>query len=227
MTASSSPVTAYSHIRFSSRQQAEGDSLRRQSEQAEDYCRRRGWTLDASLTLRDLGVSAFRGDNALVGNLGVFLAAVKRGTVQAGSVLIVESFDRISRQGIDEGYEVVKRILKAGVHIVTLSPEREFGKDAIKSLSKGALEIQLILERAAEESEIKSKRGAAAQAQKRKLARANGTVATAILPGWLTLRGGKIVAIPERVAVIRSIFALAAGGYGYYRLVRKLETDGV
>src|SRR5262249_6646213 len=110
--------------------------------------------------------------------------------------------------------------------IVTLSPEREFGKDAIKSLSKGALEIQLILERAAEESEIKSKRGAAAHAQKRKEARANGTVATAILPGWLTLRGGKIVAIPERVAVVRSIFALAAGGYGYNRLVKKLEADG-
>src|SRR5437867_425154 len=104
MKDSSTPVVAYSYIRFSSRQQAEGDSLRRQTEKAEDYCQRKGWTLDASLTLRDLGVSAFRGDNALLGNLGVFLAAVKKGTVPAGSVLIVESFDRLSRQGIDEGY---------------------------------------------------------------------------------------------------------------------------
>ncbi|HKB41394.1 MAG TPA: recombinase family protein, partial [Gemmataceae bacterium] len=225
MAASSTSTVAYSYIRFSSRQQAEGDSLRRQTEQAEAYCQRRGWTLDTSLTLRDLGVSAFRGDNALAGNLGKFLEQVKRGTVQTGSVLIVESFDRISRQGIDEGYEVVKRILKAGVRIVTLSPEREFDATATKSLSKGALEIQLILERAAEESETKSKRCAAAQAQKRKEARANGTVATAILPGWLTLRGGKIVEIPKRVAVVRSIFALASAGYGYHRIVKKLEGD--
>ena len=78
---------AYSYVRFSSAQQAEGDSLRRQTEKAEAYCKRKGWTLDAALTLRDLGVSAFRGKNALVGNLGTFLQAVKRGTVLPGSAL--------------------------------------------------------------------------------------------------------------------------------------------
>jgi DNA invertase Pin-like site-specific DNA recombinase len=60
---------------------------------------------------------------------------VKNGTVPAGSVLVVESFDRISRQGIDEGYDLIKSILKAGVRIVTLAPEREFDRDATKSLS--------------------------------------------------------------------------------------------
>src|SRR5262249_61557761 len=102
---------------------------------------------------------------------GVFLAAVRRGTVLPGSVLLVESFDRISRQGIDEGYDIIKQILKAGVRIVTLSPEREFDVSATKSLSRGALEIQLILERAAEESERKSGRIGAAWAERRKRAR--------------------------------------------------------
>src|SRR5262249_12827132 len=150
--------TAYSYVRFSTPEQAQGDSLRRQTELAEDYCRRRGWTLDATLSLRDLGVSAFRGDNALNGNLRTFLDAIKRELVPPGSALIVESFDRIKRQGIDEGYELVKKIIKAGVRIVTLYPEREFDVSATKSLTKGALEIQLILERAAEESERKSVR---------------------------------------------------------------------
>src|SRR5215813_5101953 len=129
-------VIAYSYVRFSHPDQAAGDSERRQDERALDICKRRGWTLDTSLSLRDQGVSAFRGKNALTGNLGVFLQAVKRGTVKPGSVLIVESFDRLSRQGIDEGYEVVKRILKAGVIIMTLSPEREFDVSATKSLTK-------------------------------------------------------------------------------------------
>src|SRR5947209_6172576 len=183
MPAAPASPTAYSYIRFSSSAQAEGDSLRRQTERAEDYCRRRGWRLDTSLTLRDLGESAFRGDNALTGNLGTFLTAVERGNVTPGSVLIVESFDRISRQGIDEGYEVVKRILKSDVRIVNLSPEREFDRDATKSLSRGALEIQLILERAAEESERKSDRIGRAWAEKRKGARAGGGM-TERVPGW-------------------------------------------
>src|SRR5262249_43400805 len=147
-----------SYIRFSHSDQAKGDSLRRQRVKAEKYCKRHRLTLDTSLNLRDLGVSAFRGKNALVGNLGVFLRAVRDKTVKPGSYLIVESLDRISRQGIDDGYEICKSILKAGVHIVTLSPERDFGPDAIKGLAKGALELLIILERAAEESETKSRR---------------------------------------------------------------------
>jgi hypothetical protein len=46
---------AYSYVRFSHPSQLEGDSLRRQTERAADYCRRHGLTLDTALTLRDLG----------------------------------------------------------------------------------------------------------------------------------------------------------------------------
>src|SRR5262249_48072455 len=160
-------IIAYSYIRFSDPSQELGDSLRRQTDnRAEAYCKRRGWTLSTK-TYRDLGVSAFRGKNALVGNLGEFLKAIDSGAVKPGSALTVESLARITRQGIDEGYDLIKKILKAGIVIVTLSPEREFDVSATKSLSKGALEIQLILERAAEESERKSVLLSAAWANKR------------------------------------------------------------
>jgi DNA invertase Pin-like site-specific DNA recombinase len=224
---SATPTVAYSYIRFSSSQQAEGDSLRRQTELAEAYCRRRGWTLDANLTLRDLGVSARRGRNALVGNLGVFLDAIRTGKVQPGSALIVESVDRISRQGIDEGYDTIKRILKAGVRLVTLAPEREYGPEAVKSLTKGALELQLILERAAEESEMKSQRIGAAWREKKEDARAHGTPFGSKLPAWLELQGGEFRLIPERAATVKLIYALAAAGYGCVAIVRKLISDGV
>lgn len=219
-------IIAYSYIRFSSPEQSKGDSLRRQEQLAEDYCRRRGWTLDTSLSLRDLGVSAFRGKNALVGNLGVFLAAIKRGTVLPGSVLIVENVDRISRQGIDEGYDIVKSILKAGVHIVTLSPEREFGPEAVKSLTKGALELQLILERAADESERKSQRVGAAWGQKKKRAR-EGVVMSSRLPAWVKREGDRLVLIPDAVAALHRIFELSAAGYGVISITGKLNADGV
>jgi DNA invertase Pin-like site-specific DNA recombinase len=127
--------------------------------------------------------------NAAVGNFRVFLDAIKSGRVAPCSVLIVESFDRISRQGIDEGYDLIKNILKAGILIVTLSPEREFDSTATKSLSKGALEIQLILERAAEESERKSDRVGRAWAMKQK--HANLKAVTRKLPRWIVAKGGE------------------------------------
>src|SRR5262245_9872100 len=223
----STPVRAYSYVRFSSKQQAEGDSKRGQAQKAEAYCKRRGWALDTSLTLRDLGVSAFRGKNALVGNLGVFLQAVKRGTVPAGSALIVESIDRISRQGIDEGYDLIKSLLKAGIVLVTLSPEREFDASATKSLTRGALEIQLILERAAEESERRSVRVAAARAQERKRARETGQVIGRRLPAWVRFTAGKLELIEDRAAAVRRVFELAASGVGIPGIIKKFAEDGV
>src|SRR3954470_4641161 len=91
---------AYSYIRFSSAKQAAGDSLRRQVEGTEKVCKRHGWTLDDSLNLRDLGVSAFRGSNVREGALAAFLQAVKNRKVKPGSVLIVESLDRLSRNQV-------------------------------------------------------------------------------------------------------------------------------
>jgi DNA invertase Pin-like site-specific DNA recombinase len=218
---------AFSYVRFSSRKQSQGDSERRQTELAEAYCRRHGWTL-SDKTYEDLGVSAFHGKNALVGNLGEFLRAVQSETVSPGSVLIVESLDRISRQGIDEGYEVVKRILKAGIRLVTLTPEREFDVSATKSLSKGALEIQLILERAAEESERKSERIYAAWQGRRNKARQGENVLVAgMWPAWIEKRNGKLCLIPERVQVVRRIFQLAANGYGRHRIMQALKAEGI
>jgi DNA invertase Pin-like site-specific DNA recombinase len=219
--------TAYSYIRFSTPEQAQGDSFRRQAEKAAAYCKRRGWKLDESLTLHDLGVSAFRGDNALVGNLRTFLDAIGRGTVVPGSALIVESVDRISRQGIDEGYDLCKRILKAGVLLVTLSPEREFDVSAVKSLTKGALELQLILERAAEESERKSERVREAWGEKRRKAREDKALVTRWLPAWVEERGGERCLIPARAAVLKRIFALAATGYGYKRIAARLNAEKI
>jgi DNA invertase Pin-like site-specific DNA recombinase len=220
-------VRAFSYIRFSYTRQAAGDSLRRQREKTAEYCERKGWELDGTLTPRDLGVSAFRGRNALVGNLGLFLQAVQAGKVPPGSALIVESLDRISRQGVDEGLDIIKKILKAGVTLVTLSPERHYDREAVRSLTNGLLEILVILERAAEESETKSERIAAVWKEKRKAAQKNKTLVSRRLPGWVRERDGKLEEIPEHAATVKRIFHLAAAGYGQLAITKKLIADGV
>src|SRR5262249_19198675 len=88
---------AFSYIRFSSSKQQKGDSYRRQSEFAVEICRENGWVLDEPLALDDLGVSSFRGANAKVGALAEFLEAIRIGRVLRGSILIIESIDRLSR----------------------------------------------------------------------------------------------------------------------------------
>src|SRR5687768_14323056 len=107
---------AYSYVRFSRPEQMRGDSLRRQTELSERYARDNGLELDTAL--EDRGVSAFRGKNATEGALFGFLQAVKDGRVKRGSVLLVESLDRLSRQAVEEALPQFLAIIKAGVTIV-------------------------------------------------------------------------------------------------------------
>ena len=56
--------TAYSYIRFSSKKQELNDSVKRQTRLRDDWLRQHPeMTLDTTISLQDLGVSAFRGRN--------------------------------------------------------------------------------------------------------------------------------------------------------------------
>ncbi len=88
-------IRAISYIRFSTPEQALGNSEERQVEKAEEYCAAHGLTLAKEDVLRDLGLSAYRRrtDGAFTG----FLEAVNAGKLPAGTVLIVEAWDRLWR----------------------------------------------------------------------------------------------------------------------------------
>jgi len=96
---SSAPPGArvYSYLRFSDIRQKAGTSVERQEEYAAKYARENGMELDTQLTLRDEGLSAYHQKHVKKGALGVFLKAIEDGRVPPGSVLIVESLDRLSR----------------------------------------------------------------------------------------------------------------------------------
>src|SRR5262245_29715393 len=104
---------AYSYIRFSSKKQEAGDSIRRQDTGAKEWAARNSVPLDTSLK-QDKGVSAFRGENCnnpdLYG-LAAFLDKVERGKVRRGSYLVVESLDRLTRDDIVPAVHLVTGIL--------------------------------------------------------------------------------------------------------------------
>ncbi|MCX4136523.1 recombinase family protein, partial [Vibrio parahaemolyticus] len=120
---------AYSYIRFSSAQQAQGDSLRRQTQLAQRYCEENNLTL-SDTNFQDLGVSAFHSDNVKEDSgLGQFLEALEQGAIPEGSYLLVESLDRLSRAKVQTALIQMLRITQLGVKIVTLMDNRLYDKD--------------------------------------------------------------------------------------------------
>src|SRR5688572_7095416 len=109
---------------FRNPEQAKGDSVRRQDDPAVRWCREHGKTLTDQLS--DKGVSAFRGKNAREGDLAQFLALVRAGTVPAGSYLLVEELDRLSRERPEESIGMFLSIIRAGVVVVNLRKGIEF-----------------------------------------------------------------------------------------------------
>ena len=216
---------AFSYVRFSSTDQAKGDSYRRQTEFSKSYCERHGLLLDDSLNLKDLGVSAFRGANVREGALAGFLELIKTGKVPKGSVLILESLDRLSRDQIRPALNLFTSILDGGVSIVTVNPEREYTPENQDPLA--LMEPLFTFARAHEESATKSKRVEASWDQRRKQAKENKTPMTTVCPAWLRVEGDKFVVVPERAKVVKRLFRMCMEGHGNYAIVKTLTDEGV
>jgi DNA invertase Pin-like site-specific DNA recombinase len=217
---------AYSYLRFSSPEQAKGDSVRRQTEATADWCRRNGATLDTSLTLRDEVVSAFRGknrENPDVHGMAAFLAAVKTGRVPAGSFLVLENLDRLTRESIVPAVHLFTGILVSGVRVVQLKPaEQVFDAGADMT----AVMLALVeLSRGHSESVMKSDRIGAAWTRKRKNAATK--VLTRRLPVWIKYDAGKLVFDREKVKTVRRMFRMAGAGVGLTGIARTLNEEGV
>ncbi|MEP1445557.1 MAG: recombinase family protein [Paraglaciecola sp.] len=152
----------YSYIRFSTIEQAKGHSLSRQLTYAKKVADEKGIELDESLTMKDLGLSAFHKTNIKRGALGLFLEAIDQGKVPAGSILVIESLDRISRAAPIESQGIVAQIINADITVITAVDGKEYNKDTIKKNPMDLVYIVIVLIRANEESESKSIRVRAA-----------------------------------------------------------------
>jgi DNA invertase Pin-like site-specific DNA recombinase len=222
------PPVAYSYLRFSSLEQAKGDSLRRQKERRDVWLSRNRATLDTALRLEDAGVSAMTGkhrENPDRHALARFLQLIQSGRVPRGSYLLIENLDRLSREEEVPACHLLTGILMAGVKVVQLSPyEMELTE---KSNGWELMRAVMELSRGHSESALKSERVGAARANERRRIREKHEVVTHQLPGWIEEREGKASLIPERAAAVKRIFALAAGGYGVPAIMRKLTEEGV
>ena len=218
-------AVVYSYIRFSTKKQILGDSLRRQKEMGEEWIARNGHT-QADLTLHDLGVSAFRGKNKHEGALKEFLDAIESGRVSPGSFLLVENLDRLSREGVNKAYTLFTSILSAGVNIVVLRPfEQVYSKESQNDLVELLMPLMSFY-LAFLESKNKSDRLRKSWQQKRKEA-PEGVPFDGRCPSWIQ-RNKKSQCFEKKAGweAIKFIFQRTVEGVGQTRVLSELQEKG-
>lgn len=219
---------AYSYIRMSTINQLRGDSLRRQLEASENYARLNNLQLVNEIDgkpLKDIGISAFKGNHIERGVLGNFLLALEEEKIEKGSVLIVESLDRLSRDHALNAMGQFIQILAKDIEIVTLIDNQRYTAEQInKNPSQLYLSLGIMI-RANDESATKSQRVKAAWTAKR-----NNILSkpiTAKGPGWLKLNKDKncFEVIEERAEIVRMIFHKCANEYGLWSIAKYLNEN--
>lgn len=219
---------AYSYTRFSSEKQGRGDSLRRQTEKAAQFVIKRqdlGLELDTTRNISDPAMSAYRGTHLKRGALAAFITAVENGTIEEGSYLLIESFDRLSRQSSHESLTLLLNLVRSGVTLVTLNDERIYNEETISGVDGTFTLMQSLVSmaRAHEESVTKGIRVKAAW--DRKLLRiADGVQLTKRVPFWLQT-DRKV--IPEKVLLVKEIFRMHGAGIGGTKIAKELNAIGV
>lgn len=219
----------YSYLRFSDPRQATGSSADRQLLYAQKWAAERGLVLDESLSLRDEGLSAYHQQHVKQGALGAFLKAVDEGRIPSGSVLIVEGLDRLSRAEPIQAQAQLAQIINAGITVVTASDGREYNRAGLKAQPMDLVYSLLVMIRAHEESDTKSKR---VKASIRRLCEGwqagtyRGLIRNGRDPQWLRWDGQAWQLIPERVEAVRYALELYKQGEGATRAVRKMMERG-
>lgn len=221
----------YSYLRFSDPKQSAGGSTDRQLEYAAKWAAEHGLDLDTRLSLRDEGLSAYHQQHIKSGALGVFLRAIEDGRVPNGSVLIVEGLDRLSRAEPIQAQAQLAQIVNAGITVVTASDGKTYSRQRLKENPMDLVYSLLVMIRAHEESDTKSKR---VKASVRRLCEKwidgsyRGPVEQGHDPFWLDRQAEMSWDIkPDAARAVLRTIELYKNGFGGLRIVQTLDTEGL
>lgn len=220
----------YSYLRFSDPKQSAGGSTDRQIAYAAKWAAEHGLQLDTRLSLRDEGLSAYHQQHIKNGALGVFLRAVEDGRVPNGSVLIVEGLDRLSRAEPIQAQAQLAQIVNAGITVVTASDGKTYSRQRLKENPMDLVYSLLVMIRAHEESDTKSKR---VKASIRRLCEKwqdgsyRGQIKQGHDPAWCTMTESGWTLEPERTKAVLRAVELYKDGFSGKRIAQTLNEEGL
>jgi len=217
----------FSYVRFSSARQSAGDSKARQLKSAKAFADEHGYELadPKDYLFFDAGRSAYKGRHLDdTGELARFLAFVEDGTVPTGSILVIESLDRLSRERVRDALPRFLDLLAKGINVYTSTDRRLYTSD----YNEIDLIVSIItMSRAHEESATKGSRVSSAWQNKQKEARETGKPLGKLRPLWLDLTPSGYVLNPAHAQVVQRIFELSAKGHGSRVIAATLNQEGI
>lgn len=207
------------YLRYSTAEQAEGQSEQRQTQSAERWCKEHGEKLVK--IYKDLAISGGKNSDGRKG-LSTLLGDLTK--ANAPKFLLIEDVDRLSRMLPLDSLNLISKILDFGVTIVSLRDNQILTKDNWQS-SMSFLILTLKTTLANEERQKRINHGRSAWKEKR--IQASKEIYTRRVPSWLTVKDDKIVKIPEHVATVKKMFKLAYEGFGIISIIRMFNEAGV
>jgi DNA invertase Pin-like site-specific DNA recombinase len=216
-------MKAYSYSRFSSDAQRPGTSIVRQQTLAEKWCEEHKIPLSTE-RFKDEAVSGFSGANLETGALSRFIALVEAGEIEAGSYLILESLDRLTRLDAWDASRLLQDLVKLGIIVVTLRPEMRFDSS---STAIDLLQAILHMDNAHKESARKSGLGKDEWEKRFKAARETKKHIGNRVSNWLTLdkASGKYY-VNEHAFAVGRIFELCLQGLGSTAISQTMNAEG-
>jgi DNA invertase Pin-like site-specific DNA recombinase len=204
-------MKAYSYSRYSSDAQKHGTSIDRQQTLARKWCKDNGIELSDTV-FADEAVSGFHGANVSTGALGQFIAQREAGDIEAGSYLILENLDRLTRMEPWDAVALLQRLLGLEITVVTLRPEMKFQPEKRDSMQ--LLQAILHLDNAHKESARKSDLGKIEWEKRFKRARESKHHIGKRVSNWLDLADDGKYYENENAYAVREIFRLCLEGHG-------------
>lgn len=221
MDTSSISGNVYLYQRFSSSKQEGNSSLFRQGEAQKEWLARHPNCQVVELEdkpLIDAGLSAYKGKHVESGSLGRLVKAIELGSIEKGSIILVEHFSRLSRMDIDKSEDLIKKIWKHGISIVTARGNNYYPPEAVND-TKSRIALIIEIEKAHEESSWRSKKVKSSWSRREELARDHKIPPKMKMPFWLNSNGS----LNEFAPVVRDLFSLHAQGKGQVVIERELR----
>lgn len=219
---------AFSYLRVSTQEQAhDGRSgIDRQSGSFLPFCHRHGLTPNPD-QLVDRGLSAFHGRHRARGVLAAFIDAAERGSIPAGSVLVVEDLDRFSREAASHSEQLLHRLWDLGLALGIVRDDLIV--DRHRYDNDIAVRLQLLVRRDAahDYSRKLSERVKAASDRRVDRALAGEPVLPHCRPQWLDYdEQSQTFTVNSRWPTYRRIVDLCLAGVGQSRSAAILNAEG-
>ncbi|WP_194435182.1 recombinase family protein [Vibrio fluminensis] len=159
MLIASAKPQVYSYRRFSNIEQEHGRSIARQDKFALKVAKEHGLEINQDLVMTDKGFSAFHAQHKSRGAFGVFLKLVEESYVAAGSILLVESLDRLSRESPMIAQSTLSALVQSDITVITTLDKRVYNKQTFAQDPLGTMILSILeMVRAHNESLVKQQR---------------------------------------------------------------------